>query len=124
MAHPNARLTPRGRALLADRIRRGWTITLAARAAGISRQTGSKWWSRAQAGELIDRPSRVRHQARAHGADVVAAICARRLERRLGPDGLAWETGLARSTVYAVLRRHGLGRLDRLGPRPPVVRYE
>jgi len=26
--------------------------------------------------------------------------------------------------VYAILRREGLGRLDRLEPRPPVVRYE
>ena len=124
MAHPNARLTPRGRALLADRIRLGWTITAAARAAGISRQSGSKWWWRARAGELNDRSSRVHRQARAHGPDVVAAVCNRRLERRLGPDGLAWETGLARSTVYGLLRRHGLARLDRLGPRPTVIRYE
>jgi len=52
MAHPNARLTPHGRRLLADRILSGWTITAAAGAAGISRQTGSKWWCRAQAGVL------------------------------------------------------------------------
>ena len=124
MAHPNARLTPRGRALLADRVRTGWTITAAARAAGISRQTGSKWWRRARAGELADRPSTVRHQARQHPPDLVARLCARRLERRVGPDVLAWETGLARSTVYALLRRHGLARLDRLEARPPVIRYE
>ena len=42
----------------------------------------------------------------------------------MGPHVLAWETGLARSTVYALLRREGLSRLDRLEPRPPVVRYE
>ena len=34
------------------------------------------------------------------------------------------EAGLARSSVYAILRREGLGRLDRLEPRPAVVRYE
>ena len=124
MAHPNARLTPRGRALLASRIEGGWTITAAARAAGVSRQTGSKWWHRAGLGEFADRSSEVRRQARAHPPELVAMICARRLQTRLGPDGLAWETGLARSSVYAVLRRHGLGRLDRLEPRPPVVRYE
>ena len=124
MAHPNARLTPRGRALLASRVAGGWTITAAAQAAGISRQTGSKWWHRARLGELTDRPSRVHRQARAHPAELAAAVCARRLETRLGPDGLAWETGLARSTVYALLRRHGLARLDRLEPRPPIVRYE
>jgi transposase InsO family protein len=124
MAHPNARLTPRGRRLLGDRIAGGWTITAAARAAGISRQTGSKWWRRTKAGELADRSSAVRHQARAHPSDLVAALCARRLERRVGPAVLAWETGLARSTVYAILRRQDLSRLDRLTPRPPVIRYE
>lgn len=124
MAHPNARLTPRGRALLANRIRSGWTITKAADAAGISRQSGSKWWARARTGELADRSSRVQHQARAYASDVVARLCARRLERRCGPLALAWETGLPASTVYAMLRRNGLARIDRLEPRPPVIRYE
>jgi transposase InsO family protein len=124
MAHPNARLTPHGRALLASRIRSGWTITAAARAAGISRQTGSKWWHRGQLGVLTDRSSAVHHQARRHSAELVARLCARRRERRVGPHLLAWEAGLARSSVYAILRREGLGRLDRLDPRPPVVRYE
>ena len=124
MAHPNARLTPHGRALLVDRIRAGWTITAAARAAGISRQTGSKWWHRAQTGRLADRSSAVHRQARAHPPELVARLCARRCELRVGPHILAWEAGLARSTVYAWLRREGLGRLDRLEPRPPVIRYE
>jgi transposase InsO family protein len=124
MPHPNARLTPHGRRLLADRIQVGWTITAAARAAGISRQTASKWWHRAQAGGLADRSSAVHHQARRHPADLVARLCARRRELRVGPHILAWEAGLPRSSVYAILRREGLGRLDRLEPRPPVVRYE
>jgi transposase InsO family protein len=124
MAHPNARLTPHGRALLARRIQAGWTITAAARAAGISRQTGSKWWHRAHTGNLVDRSSAVRHQARRHPVEVVAALCARRRERRVGPHILSWETGLARSSVYAILRREGLSRLDRLEPRAPIVRYE
>jgi transposase InsO family protein len=55
---------------------------------------------------------------------VVAALCARRRERRVGPHILSWETGLARSSVYAILRREGLSRLDRLEPRAPIVRYE
>ena len=124
MSHPNARLTPHGRRLLADRIRAGWTITAAARAAGISRQTGSKWWHRARVGLLIDRSSAVHRQARRHPPELVARLCARRRELRVGPHILAWEAGLARSSVYAILRREGLGRLDRLEPRAPVVRYE
>ncbi len=102
-------------------------MSRASRAAGISRQTGSKWWSRYRREGvvgLIDRRSVVRRQARAHPLEVGARLCRLRREQRVGPDRLAWQTGLARSTVYALLRRHGLGRLDRLEPRPPVVRYE
>jgi transposase InsO family protein len=124
MAHPNARLTPCGRALLASRVAGGWTITAAARAAGISRQTGSKWWHRAATGQLADRSSAAHRQPRAHPASVASRVCRRRRERRVGPDVLAWELGLPRSTVYALLRREGLGRLDRLEPRPATVRYE
>jgi transposase InsO family protein len=127
MAHANARLNPKGRQLLVNRVRDGWTITKAADAAGISRQTGSKWIGRFhREGEpgLHDRSSAVHRQARAHPAAVVEAVCARRLETRVGPHVLAWESGLARSTVYAFLRRTGLSRLDRLEPRPSVVRYE
>jgi len=122
--HPNARLTPQGRKLRADRIRSGWTITKAADAAGISRQTGSKWWQRSKTGEYADRPSAPLRPAVRHGPVVVAALCARRRESRAGPHVLAWEARLAPSTVYAILRRHGLGRLGRLEPRPPIVRYE
>ena len=127
MAHASARLTPKGRQLLVEPVRSGWTITRAAQAAGISRQTGSKWigrFRREGASGLVDRRSAVHRQARAHPAALVEAVCARRLELRAGPHVLGWETGLPRSTVYALLRRNGLGRLDRLEPRPPVVRYE
>jgi len=127
MAHPSARLTPLGRRLLVDRIATGWTITRASAAAGISRQTGSKWVARFRSeGDpgLADRRSVVHRQARAHPAALVAAVCARRRELRVGPHVLGWEAGLARSPVYAFLRREGISRLDRLEPRPPVVRYE
>jgi transposase InsO family protein len=127
MAHASARLTPRGRRLLVDRVQSGWTITNAAAAAGISRQTGSKWVGRfRREGEpgLQDRSSAAHCQPRAHPSALVARICARRMEVHAGPHVLAWESGLARSTVYAFLRRRGLSRLDRLEPRPPVVRYE
>jgi transposase InsO family protein len=127
MAHANARLTPLGRQLLVDRIAQGWSITGAARAAGISRQSGSKWWRRHRlqgSAGLVDRPSAVRRQGRAHRADLVARVCALRRQRRVGPHVLAWELHLARSSVYAILRRHSLNRLDRLDPPPPAIRYE
>ncbi len=127
MSHANARLTTKGRETLVSRIGSGWTISAAARAAGISRQTGSKWWSRYRAEGstgLVDRRSVVHRQARAHPIEIAQAICARRRELRVGPHVLGWESGLARSTVYAFLRRAGMSRLDRLEPRPPVIRYE
>jgi transposase InsO family protein len=127
MAHANACLAPRGRLILVQRIAGGWSVTRAAGAAGISRQTGSKWWNRYRrqgAAGLVDRPSAVLRQARAHDRAVVDQLCRLRRDGRVGPHRLAWQTGLSRSTIYAILRRHGLSRLDRLEPRPPVVRYE
>lgn len=127
MSHANARLTPRGRLILVERVAGGWPVSRAARAAGISRQTGSKWWNRYRregVAGLVDRRSRVQRQARALDAATVDELCQLRRQLRVGPHRLAWQTGLSRSTIYAVLRRRQLSRLDRLEPRPPVVRYE
>ncbi|MBA3740922.1 MAG: IS481 family transposase [Chloroflexi bacterium] len=127
MSHANACLTPRGRLVLVERIAIGWPVSRAARAAGISRQTGSKWWNRYRregAAGLVDRRSVVRRQARAHPPEIGERLCRLRREQRVGPHRLAWQTGISRSTVYALLCRHGLGRLDRLEPRPPIIRYE
>ncbi len=73
---------------------------------------------------MVDRPSAVRRQARRVPEAMAALVRERRLARRVGSHVLAWETGMARSTVYAILRRCGMSRLDRLEPRAPVVRYE
>jgi len=127
VSHANARLTPRGRLILMARIAGGWPVSRAASAAGISRQTGSKWWNRYRhegAPGLVDRRSIVRRQARALDPAIVDDLCRLRRQLRVGPHRLAWRTGLSRSTIYAVLRRQQLSRLDRLEPRPPVVRYE
>jgi transposase InsO family protein len=127
MAHASARLTPLGRRLLVDRIGAGWSIKRAAQAAGISRQTGSKWWRRYRSeggAGLRDRSSAVHRQRRAHSTEVVAELCALRRQRRVGPHVLAWQLDLPRSSIYAILRRHRLNRLDRLDPAPAVVRYE
>ena len=48
--HKNARLTPSGRALLADRVESGWPMKAAAEAAGVSRRTGYKWLGRHRLG--------------------------------------------------------------------------
>jgi len=46
-----------------------------------------------------------------------------RRERLTGPV-IAARLGMPRSTVGAILRRLGLGKLKALEPKPPVIRYE
>jgi transposase InsO family protein len=128
MLHGNARLTVRGRQLLCRRVcESGWAVGEAAFAAGVSRQTASKWLARYRregACGLLDRRSRPHRIARALPALAVRAIVRARLRFRAGPHRLSWMLGLARSSIYAVLRRLGLNRLRRLdGAPPPARRY-
>lgn len=74
----------------------------------LSRSTVSRWWNRYREQGLEglqDRPSRAKRLAHALGDEVIAAICALRRELGAGPLRLAWELGMARSTIYSVLRR-------------------
>ena len=128
MSHPNARLTVHGRALLCRRIDAGWTLSNAAAAAGVSRQTASKWLSRyRQGGEdvLRDRTSRPRRMPTRTSHARVKRIVLARVRFREGPHRLSWYLRIARSTIYAVLRRVGLSRIRDLDPpAAPPVRYE
>jgi transposase InsO family protein len=54
---------------------------------------------------------------------MVAAVERLRRERKTGPQ-IARELALPRSTVGAILRRLGLGRLSALQPKPAVIRYQ
>ncbi len=124
--HKNARLTPSGRALLADRVERGWSVKAAAEAAGVSRRTAHKWLGRHRLGgerRHHDRSSAPRRCPRETPAARIGQIEALRRERLTGP-GIALRLGMPRSTVGLILRRLGLGRLTALEPRPPQNRYE
>jgi transposase InsO family protein len=127
MSHPNARLTAHGRLLLCRRIEgEGWRVREAASAAGISRQTASKWlrrWRAEGRGGLADRSSRPRRIALRVVGAALRRVVLLRLTKRRGPAWIAWHAQLAPATVYRTLRRHGLGRLRALEPREPVVRY-
>ncbi|MDP9236906.1 MAG: IS481 family transposase [Chloroflexota bacterium] len=117
MAHRNARLTPYGRRLIVDRFKQGYPATEIAEMAGVSRATVYKTLRRfADEGEagLVDHSSRPRLSPRKSSAEREEAIRALRCERNWGPHRIAYALGLARSTVYAVLRRLGLHRLDLL----------
>ena len=125
--HKNARMTVHGRALLVKRIEmEGWPAAEAAEAAGVSVRTAYKWLARFRAGGermLQDRSSAPVRCSHRLPAETVAEIERLRRQRLTGPQ-IASQLGAARSTVGAVLRRLGLGRLKALDPKPPVVRYQ
>lgn len=123
--HQNARLTPRGRVLMIERIERGLPVRQAAADAGVSERTAHIWLQRWRSGDrtLCDRSSAPRRCPHQLADTQVAQIQDLRRQRLTGP-AIARALGLARSTVGLVLRRLGLNRLNLLEPRPPVIRYE
>ena len=117
MAHPNARLTPATRLELVLEVEAGWSQAEVARRFRVSRATVAKWWRRYReegAAGLRDRSSAPRSNPRRTAAALEQRICAVRRSQGFGPHRIAWALGIARSTAYAVLRRFGLNRLDRL----------
>jgi len=125
--HANAPLGPKGRAVMARRVvEEGLTLTEAAEAAGVSVRTAGKWARRYRAeGEagLLDRSSAPATVHNATPSDLVEAIAALRRVRLTGPE-IAEVLEMATSTVSAVLRRIGLGKLSRLEPPEPIRRYQ
>ena len=92
--HRRAKLTVFGRQLLVDRMEvDGWTIARAAEAAGVTRQTATKWRRRYReqgpAG-LEDGSSRPRRSPRALPRERVEAILHARHELGYGPHRLAY----------------------------------
>ena len=125
--HKHARMTVYGRALLVQRIGfEGWRVAHAASAAGVSERTAYKWLARYRTGgepALHDRKPTPAYCPHRLLAARVAEIERLRRERQTGP-AIARQLGLPRSTVGAVLRRLGLGRLSALEEKPPALRYE
>jgi len=125
--HKNARLTPQGRLLMVLRIEEaGWRVAQAASAGGLSERRCREWLKRYRAGGEIALQDRSSTPARyrASGPSERDREIARLRRQRLTGDRIARQLGLPRSTVGAVLRRLGIGRLKALDPPAPVVRYE
>jgi transposase InsO family protein len=126
-SHKNARLGFTGRVCLVTRVLEdGWGVLEAAAAFGVSVQTVRKWLRRARRegrDGLRDRSSRPHHSPRRLPVALEQRIVRLRQRRKSGPQ-IADTLALPLSTVGDVLRRHGLGRLPSLTPRPPIVRYE
>ena len=124
--HANARLSPNGRRLLVDRIEReSWTVRAAAEAAGISERTARKWLARFRAEGprgLLDRSSAPRVVANKTPEQTVELLAALRRLRFTAPE-LAELLELPLSTISAILKRIGMGKLGRLGLEP-ACRYE
>src|SRR4051794_24634424 len=125
--HANAALSLNQRRRMVVRVlAHGWSLTKAAEAAEVSERTCAKWVARYRAeGEagLRDRssaPHRIPHRTPADRVEVIEAL--RRL--RMSSSEIAECLGMALSTVSAVLKRIGLGKLSRLDPLEPPNRYE
>jgi transposase InsO family protein len=127
--HRRAKLTPFGRLLIVQRVEEmGWSVVSAARAAGVSRATAHKWVRRyRQEGEagLEDRTSAPHRCPNALPPATVHRVLKARQRLKRGPHHLGATLGMPRSTVYGVLRRHGLSRLDHTDrPSGAPIRYE
>src|SRR5690606_37223543 len=121
--HKNARLTPKGREVLIQRLEAGQRVDEVAQALGISGTTVRKW-RRHQAGEgLEDRSSRPRRSPRQTCDGWRAHVEALRRQRRTG-RWIAQQTGLSPATVSRLLRQAGISRWRELEPQAPARRYE
>ncbi|QFT21487.1 IS2 transposase TnpB [Pseudomonas sp. THAF187a] len=124
--HKHARLTPRGRALLVQRMLNGLRVEDAAQAAGVSVRTAYKWLRRfREEGEigLMDRSSRPHSCPHATAIALVEQLIELRRSRKTYRQ-IAQILGLAVSTVARRLKQAGFHRLAELEPAPVVVRYE
>lgn len=128
MSNSRPRLSAFGRELLVSRISSGWSLRRAAAAVGVSHTWAWVIWHRflvEGARAFAVRSSRPHRSPRRTPARIETRIERERRRRRWGPLRLSWLLGMARSTIYAVLRRLGLAhrRVFRI-PLPPARRYE
>jgi transposase InsO family protein len=130
--HANAKLGPAGRLCLIQKIQGGSSLRTAAAESAVSVATAHRWWhrwldadegARRSGAWAADRSSRPQRSPRLLDADEQRRICAARRRTNLGPGRLAGLLGRARSTIWKVLKRHGLSRRPR-GERQTFRRYE
>jgi transposase InsO family protein len=130
--HHRAALGPAGRVALVDLIVSGSSFRQAAACLNVAPATAHRWWRRFAVASLeerqgngwaFDRSSRPHQSPRRTPASEEARICEARRRTNLGPGRLAGLVGHPRSTVHAVLVRHGLSRRRR-GERQTFKRFE
>ena len=130
--HANAKLGPAGRLAVVEKINMGMSLRSAAAESSVSVATAHRWFhrwlastpaQRASGVWAADRSSRPHRSPRRLHAVEEQRICDARRRTNLGPGRLAGLLGRARSTIWQVLRRHGLSRRPR-GERQTFKRYE
>ena len=123
--HKNARLMPQGRLLLVQRITdQGWTV---GRQPALRDCRPGLPLARALSGRRnggADRPELGAAQRPHQVPAVRVAEIERRRRQRLSGPAIARQLAMPVSTVGGLLRRLGLGKLNALEPKPPVVRYQ
>jgi len=128
VSHSRTKRNALGRELLITRIGAGWSIRSAARAQGLSPARASVLWHRFVAEgprAYTERSSRPHHSPRRLTVAIERRIERARRRLRQGPLRLSWVLGIARSTVYVVLRRLGLNHRRVFAPaRAAFRRYE
>lgn len=122
-----------GRRELVGLIEQGATLRAAAAACSVAPATAHRWWHRwKQASEheraslscLRSRSSRPRSCPWALSAEAEQAILDAREKTNYGPMQLQYLTGRHRSTIWKVLKRHGVNRQRRSDKPARTRRYE
>src|SRR4051794_17847212 len=133
MPHANGKLGPAGRRELVQlMINEEMSERQAAACLSVSVCTAHRWktrWLEASDAQrhsgawARDRSSRPHRSPRRTPTAVEQQVLAARERTGWGPRLIAGETGIAHSTVHAILRRHGCSRAPR-GAERQFVRYE
>jgi transposase InsO family protein len=130
--HHRAKLGPAGRVQLVSVIDSGATFRAAAAAMNVAPATAHRWWRRFQAASIQerrsgrwawDRSSRPHRCPAQTASELEQRVCEARRRTNLGPGRLAGLVGCPRSTVHAILVRHGISRRPR-AERQTFKRFE
>jgi transposase InsO family protein len=130
--HGRAKLGPAGRLALTQAVVDGMTLKGAAACFNVSPATAHRWWHRrlnatteelSSGTWLLDRSSRPHRSPRLLDTVAQERICEVRRHTGWGPRLVAGRTAHPHSTVWKVLHRHGLSKLQRR-PREAARRYE
>ncbi|MBA3263207.1 MAG: helix-turn-helix domain-containing protein [Thermoleophilaceae bacterium] len=133
MEDRRCKLGLQGRWELVALIEQGATFRQAAACLGVAPATAHRWWQRWRAADEADRRSvaclrtrstRPRSCPWALSAEQEREILDARAKTNWGPMRLTFLTGRHRSTIWKVLKRHGVSRQRRTQRPQTTRRYE